>query len=956
MKDEHTRNPRSGETQPEAFVENADHAVVLLGVIRQLLEDTYPGSKTLKVRLESSLDRDLGLDSLSKAELIQRLEHAFSVTLPEQALTTTETPEDLLKMIQTATEGSLETWDHSIFDAEENMLGDVNDVPEGAETLTDALQWHVDRHSQRPHIYLYGDQQNPQIINYGDMLRLGKEIAAGLQGLGIRSGQTVAIMLPTGKDYLASFIGILLAGAIPVPIYPPTNLYQLEDHLKRHVKILANAQVVVLITIPEAGKVAALMKAQVESLDKVISPDELKSVNAIYHRTPVNTDDIAFLQYTSGSTGQPKGVMLTHRDLLANIRAMGEAAQVDSTDIFVSWLPLYHDMGLIGAWLNSLYYAVPLVLMSPLAFLAHPVRWLQAISRHRGTISGGPNFSFELCLTKIPDNELAGIDLSSLRILFNGAEAVSPGTLDLFTKKFAVCGLRPVVMVPVYGLAEVGVGLAIPPIGRFPIVDRVQRDPFTTKGEAIPATADDENTISFVACGHPLPGYQIRIVDDQGRELPDRHQGHLEFQGPSATSGYYLNPEATSRLYHGEWLDSGDLAYISGGDVYLTGRTKDIVIRGGRNIYPHELEEAVGQLEGIRKGCVAVFGVPRQESGTESLVVVAETRETEEAVKQQLCKDIITVTTEILGSAPDDVVLVSPHTVLKTSSGKVRRAAVKTLYETHGLNRKPQKIWWQLLRLSIAARKPAMRRFLLAIRKSWYAGYVRALFWMMAPCVWVGIFFCTQTNQARVFVRRVTRAFLKMAGLPMSVEGLEYLSPDCACVIVANHSSYLDGLVITAALPASFGFVAKGELKNHYFARVFLERLGTEFVERFDKQKGVADARKTIKTLQEGRSLIYFPEGTFTRMPGLLPFRMGAFVAAVEAGVPVIPMTIRGTRSILRGDDLYPHKGKINIRLFPAIRPDGNDWSAAVKLSADARAEIFRHLDEPDLGAEKTLI
>ncbi|OZG74797.1 hypothetical protein BTA51_05985 [Hahella sp. CCB-MM4] len=938
---------------------SGDASELVLLTIRQLLDESHPERKhSLKVRLDSQLDRDLGLDSLSRAELIQRLEQVFAISLPEKALSEAETPQDLLRMVREALQSPYQP--EGRYTARKSgayaMSEVVDDVPDMADTLIEVLTWHRERHAARPHLYLYGEGNEPEIMTYEDLYSGGQCVAGGLQHADIQPGDTVAIMLPTGKDYLFSFIGILMAGAVPVPIYPPANLFQLEDHLRRHTKILSNAQTRILITLPEVGRLAGLMKAQVESLDLIMSPKELKEGEFKPYAMPVSKDDIAFLQYTSGSTGQPKGVILTHNDLLANIRAMGEAARVDSTDTFVSWLPLYHDMGLIGAWLNSLYHAMPLVLMSPLAFLAHPARWLWAISRHRGTISGGPNFSFELCLNKIPDQDLEGLDLSSIRILFNGAEAVSPKTLELFAAKFGPFGLRPDALAPVYGLAEVGVDLTIPPLGRLPVIDHIQRAAFTSRGVAVPATENDAHQLSFVTCGHPLPGYQVRIVDDHGKELPDRHQGHLEFMGPSATRGYYRNPEATKQLYQGEWLCSGDLAYVAQGDLYLTGRVKDIVIRGGRNIYPHEVEEAVGNLNGIRKGCVAVFGSSHQQSGTEKLVIVAETREQESDALVSLREAIIRIASDLIGMPPDDVLLVPPHSVLKTSSGKIRRSGMRELYEHDQLGGKPKPVVWQILRMAMSAWRPAIQRLNRRIRKDSYAFYVKCLFWGLAPFVWTMIALIRHPHRARAFGHRMAGIFLRMAGWRLSVEGLENLPVDKPCVVVANHSSYLDGLVVAAALPIQFGFVAKGELKRQFFPRVFLNRLETEFVERFDKQKGIADARKTIRTLQRGLTLVYFPEGTFTRMPGLLPFHMGAFVAAAEAGVCVVPLVIRGTRSIMRAEDFYPHKGDIQVCLYPPINPEGSDWNAASKLRVDARRMIFKHLGEPDLGNERPLV
>jgi acyl-CoA synthetase (AMP-forming)/AMP-acid ligase II len=266
---------------------------------------------------------------------------------------------------------------------------------------------------------------------------------------------------------------------------------------------------------------------------------------------------------------------------------MAQAAQVDTQDLFVSWLPLYHDMGLIGAWLGSLHVGMPLVIMSPLSFLQRPARWLQAIDQYRATISAAPNFGFDFCLRKLADPEIEQLDLSCWRLAFNGAEPVQPATLRGFIERFGPCGFRPQAFMPVYGLAESGVGVAFPPIGREPVVDRIRRGTFAATGRAEPVQGDrDGDTVEFVACGGSLPGYQLRVVDDTDRELPERTQGHVQFQGPSATTGYFRNPAATRQLGHGDWLDTGDLGYLAAGDLYVTGRVKDLIIRAGRNPPP----------------------------------------------------------------------------------------------------------------------------------------------------------------------------------------------------------------------------------------------------------------------------------------------------------------------------------------------------------------------------------
>lgn len=928
----------------------------LLVLLRDLLREIHPSERAAApLTLDSHLDRDLGLDSLSRTELLRRIEPAFQVTSCERMLLA-ETPRALLDMLlqargQPVSRLAAEAPDR-LTDAP-TLARDRStaETPERATTLIDMLDWHVQRHPDRTAIQVLGDDDRiDAAFTYASLQQGAAAVAVGLRERGLEPRQTVAIMLPTGGDYFLSFFGILLAGGVPVPIYPPVRPSQIEEHLRRHARLLDNAQTVALITVPEAKLVARLLQTQVDSLRYVATAAELQRSTLDWTPPPARAQDLAFLQYTSGSTGNPKGVMLSHANLLANLRAMGQRVAARSSDVFVSWLPLYHDMGLIGACLGGLYHAFPLVAMSPLSFLARPVRWLRAIHRYRGTLSAAPNFAFELCARTIQDHELAELDLGSLRMLCNGAEPVNPETVKRFSARFQACGFRPEALAPVYGLAECSVGLALPAPGRTPAFDRIQRAAFVAEGFARPASADDPATMRFPACGQPLAGHEIRIVDDSGRELPERREGRLEFKGPSATAGYYRNPAATRALFpHGDgWLDSGDRAYLAGGEVYLTGRAKDLIIRGGRNLYPYELEQAVGEIAGIRKGCVAAFASHDPATGSERLVVVAESR----AARPDLIdlrKRIQSVSVDLLGVPPDDIVLAPPHSVLKTSSGKIRRAAVRDLYERDLLGRGGRALWLQLCRIALSGGLAQARRLWRKGRDGLYAAHAWTLFGLVAPATWLGVMLLPRPEWRWRFSRNAARLLARLTGIALTVRGLEHLPPG-PCILVANHSSYLDAYILLAALPRPFHFVAKRELLTNPLLGKPLERIGTLFVERFDLQRSANEAAQIVAAARDGKSLAFFPEGTFTRMPGLLPFRMGAFVAAAQAGTPVTPTIIRGARSILRAGSWFPRRGALEVIVEPSISPSGDDWAGAVRLKDAARSVVLDGCGEPDLN------
>ena len=728
-------------------------ATRLLEIIRSLVIELTPERARTHIHLDSNLDRDLGFDSLSRVELLLRLERGLNAQLSEAAFAAAETPRDLLHALRTSSTVEPQ-FPIEPGGEEAPSLGTADHPPESVRTLQDVLAWQASHQPDRVHVLLYeSDSDTPTPVTYSDLQHGAERMAVGLRAHGLEPGEAVSIMLPTSRQYLESFFGVLLAGGIPVPIYPPARPSQLEDHLQRHAKILRNAGARLLITVPEGKTVGRLLSRQVEGLHGVVTPEDLLEHHGDYQPFQAREQDTALLQYTSGSTGQPKGVILSHANLLANIRAMGDWVQAGSDDVFVSWLPLYHDMGLIGAWLGSLYFAMLSVLMPPTAFLTRPWRWFQTVHRHRATITAAPNFAYELCLAKVPAERFHELDLSSLRLSFNGAEPISPRTVRQFLEQFSRYGFEPRAFSPVYGLAESAVGLAFPPLGRGPVIDRIEKETFERTGRAEPA-AQGSDSLEFVACGQPLIGYEIRIVDDAGREVPERQVGHLEFRGPSATAGYLNNPEATASLFHGDWLDSGDLAYEAGGDVYLTSRVKDLIIRAGRNIYPYELEEAVGDLEGIRKGCVAVFGSTGEEAGVEQLVVVAETRTTDPERLADLRRQIEVLSSDVLGVAPDDVILAPPRTVLKTSSGKIRRAGCRALYEQGRISRGPRATWWQLTRLTLAGFWQSARTGLRIARDLIYVGYCYLVFGLVLPLAVAGLLILPDLTPSLAMARR----------------------------------------------------------------------------------------------------------------------------------------------------------------------------------------------------------
>ena len=623
-----------------------------MATVRQLLMELggSRGLEELAARgATAHLERELGLGSLERVELMVRLGNLSGVRLPDRVVAEAETVQDLADALLrensgdsagavTAQTGLRAADATAVISRSPAQIADLEEKIRCAESLTEIVRLRGIGEPAREHIHLYGEDEQLHTITFGELYSRASTVALELQARGLEPGQTVAIMLPTCAEFFHTFAGVLLAGGIPVPIYPPVRADRITEYATRQANILRNAESRFLITFRQAEGLARLLKPSVPTLREVLNAERL--ANATTQTEPISTEwrpvenlshharggDIAFLQYTSGSTGDPKGVILTHANLLANIRSIAGGVELKPDDVAVSWLPLYHDMGLIGAWFVPLFSGVPLVVMSPLAFLSRPERWLWAIHRHRGTISPAPNFAYELCVRKIADKDLEGLDLSSWRAAFNGAEPVHADTLGRFATRFAGYGFRREALLPVYGLAEATLGVSAARSGGYKL-DRIERGAFESEGRAIPAAAGDSAALEFVGAGKPFPDVEVRIVASDGQDAGERRQGRLWFRSPAATSGYYRNPAATREMMReAGWLDSGDLAYQADGELYITGRAKDVIIKAGRNLYPHEIEDVAGRVAGVRTGCVVAFGAPDVRSGTERLVVAAEVR------------------------------------------------------------------------------------------------------------------------------------------------------------------------------------------------------------------------------------------------------------------------------------------------------------------------------------------
>jgi 1-acyl-sn-glycerol-3-phosphate acyltransferase len=920
----------------------ADALLRVLEIVGGLAAELHGARATAAVGAFASLERDLGLGSLERVELLSRLESSFGRSLDETALRL-DTPAELAAALGVAGASA----PHAA--APSARLGPARRI-EPAATLHETLWRRAAAEPSRVQAWVREDDGREHAVSYGALLDAARAVAGGLRERGVKRGDRVALMLPTGFDFLRAFQGTLMAGAVPVPIYPPARLDRLEEYALRQSAILADAGVTLMITVSRAMPIASLLRPAVPSLRHVVEAGTLADEGLPWHAPDGRADDPAFIQYTSGSTGRPKGVLLTHANLLANIAAIRAGLESTPDDVGASWLPLYHDMGLIGSWLFCLTDGLPIALLSPLAFLSRPERWLWTIHERRATLSAAPNFAYELCARRVSDAALQGLDLSSWRCALNGAEPVNPETLERFARRFEPYGFRREALLPVYGLAENCVAVAFPPVLRGPRFDRVARQAFAEERRALPAAADDAAAMRFVSVGRALPEHEVRIVDDQGAALPERHVGRLAFRGPSMTPGYFNRPDATDAMRIADgFYDSGDLAYVADGEIYVTGRLKDLIIKGGRNLVPQEIEEVAAGVEGLRKGCVVAFGVWNEGAATESLVVAGETRASDPAVRERLEAAVSQRVSEAVGVPPDRVVLLRPGSVPKTSSGKIRRAETKSLYERGELGRAASGSWLSRARLLLGLARPALARPLATAGRALYAAWLAASVGLGVLLAWPLSFAVPGRRAAFALERLWCRILLRLAGARLEVLGHDAFSTGGALLLASNHASYADVPVLLAALRRDFVFVAKQEIRSWPFIGLFVRRAGHLTVDRRDAQRGVADAARVARALEQGDSVLVFPEGTFTASGGLRPFRLGVFKTAVETGTPIVPLALVGTRRLLKDGTWLPRPGPVRVWIGEPIRPEGSDWKAIVALRDRVADAIAEHCGEPRL-------
>jgi fatty-acyl-CoA synthase len=521
----------------------------------------------------------------------------------------------------------------------------------------------------------------PTDWSFAEVCRETRRIGASLQALGLEKGDRVALVLTSPEDFVLSFLGAISAGVMPVPMYPPLALGRLDNYLERAAGILRVSGAKMVLTTKDLIPVLEPVLSRVPTMQNLLEVEVLRQTDPdLPLREPVmQPDDPCFLQFTSGSTSAPRGVIVTHQNLLANARAIIETLEVNpEKDRAVSWLPLYHDMGLIGFVIATLVAQIPVIFIPTIAFVKHPGVWMDTVNRYRASITFGPNFAFDLVAKRAAKNSRSTQDLSCLRVLGCGSEPINPKTMEKFIEAFSASGLKSNAIIPCYGMAEATLAIAFDHLHRPMQKLVINRHAYETHNIAIPINGDKDPNKRFelVSCGRTFKNHEIRILDENGQSLPEGSVGEIVFRGPSVTPGYFQNPEASSQLLKGGWLHTGDLGFILKGDLYISGRQKDLVIINGRNYPPQAIEWVVEEVSGIRKGSVVAFSVDGD--STEKLIIIAETVMTDSSA---LTRAINEQVHSAFGLTVHKVVLVGRGSIPKTSSGKLQRRQTKAMFE-----------------------------------------------------------------------------------------------------------------------------------------------------------------------------------------------------------------------------------------------------------------------------------
>ena len=543
-----------------------------------------------------------------------------------------------------------------------------------SERAVDIVQQWADHDAARTALTFYDSAGRAEPATYGRLAQEASASAALFRRRGLRPGDAVVLLARTVRPFVSALLGAQQVGLLAIPCPAPGILEsgrRVADRVDEILRRSAARAVFDPVPGPPDPDLAAALSRGGVALLTAADVGDLGAADDAGGTVP-----FAYCQFTSGSGGAPKGVLLTHANVLANVRARRQAYGLGERDVAVAWLPLFHDMGLVGYVLGPLLEGYPAHLLSPAAFVARPLAWLSLISRVRATISTAPNFAYAVCARRATDADLAQLDLASWRCACNGAEPVTRDAVDAFVKRFAPVGFRASAMLPAYGLAENTLTVSARRPGEGPRFDAIDRDALERDGRACVAGEGASSTVASV--GRPLPGHEVAIRGADGESLGERRVGEIVVRGASVMHGYLPGTEGESALTADGGLLTGDLGYVADGELFVVGRRKDVIIRGGRNYFPQDIEDAASRVDGVRTGRVVAFAAPGGDR--ERLVIAVECREGWRDAAERLREEVRRQIFAAVRLNPDEIVLLPAHALPLTTSGKPKRPEVRHQY------------------------------------------------------------------------------------------------------------------------------------------------------------------------------------------------------------------------------------------------------------------------------------
>lgn len=548
-------------------------------------------------------------------------------------------------------------------------------------TFSERLQSHLHQTPERVAATLQFANLPDLPISYSQLLRGAQGFSASLKKEGVAPGEVVLLILRHGEELIYSYFGAIIHGAIPSVMSFLTEKLSPERYRADLSTLISVTRPAAIVTYGEfVDEVREALKGE-DSVRAVIVAESVpaEKVNiSSWSGLKRKPEDIALLQHSSGTTGLQKGVALSHQAVFNQLDAYSKVLGLNEKDVIVSWLPLYHDMGLIAGFLLPIFYGIPLVLMSPFDWVRAPYRLMQSVSKYKGTLSWLPNFAYNFCAQKIRDRHLEGVDLSTWRAVINCSEPVRWESHLAFQEKFQAYGLPENALHSSYAMAENVFAVTQSTLGSKPRVEVIEREAFMM--ERVVRDANDKASVTVMSSGHALPNVQIKIVDEKGNELPERVIGEIALKSDCMLTGYYNRPDATEKAFVDGWYVTGDYGFISGGEIFVSGRKKDMIIVGGKNVYPQDLEVLSYEVPGVHAGRSVAFGLFDEEQGTEEVVIIAEADSDDEAKNQKIAELIRQHVTKNSAIALRHVKVVGPKWILKTSSGKTARSANKEKY------------------------------------------------------------------------------------------------------------------------------------------------------------------------------------------------------------------------------------------------------------------------------------